>query len=36
MSTVVKQMKIIHQDGFKEHELVEYRPIVFWSQHGKL
>jgi len=22
-------MKIIHQDGFKEHELAEYRPIVY-------
>ncbi|TFK34414.1 heterotrimeric G-protein alpha subunit, GPA3-like protein [Crucibulum laeve] len=28
-STIVKQMKIIHQDGFSAPELAEYRPIVY-------
>ncbi|KAF9545854.1 guanine nucleotide binding protein, alpha subunit [Agrocybe pediades] len=28
-STIVKQMKIIHQDGFKPEELDEYRPVVY-------
>ncbi|TFK31206.1 heterotrimeric G-protein alpha subunit, GPA3-like protein [Crucibulum laeve] len=28
-STIVKQMKIIHQDGFSVPELAEYRPIVY-------
>ncbi|KAF8956362.1 heterotrimeric G-protein alpha subunit, GPA3-like protein [Flammula alnicola] len=28
-STIVKQMKIIHQDGFSDTELAEYRPVVY-------
>lgn len=28
-STLVKQMKIIHQDGFSDAELAEYRPVVY-------
>ena len=28
-STIVKQMKIIHKDGFTDAELAEYRPIVY-------
>jgi guanine nucleotide-binding protein subunit alpha len=28
-STIVKQMKIIHQDGFSPSELAEYRPVVY-------
>lgn len=28
-STVVKQMKIIHQDGFSPEELDTFRPIVY-------
>ena len=28
-STVVKQMKIIHQGGFTTDQLLEYRPIVY-------
>ncbi|KAF8880345.1 heterotrimeric G-protein alpha subunit, GPA3-like protein [Gymnopilus junonius] len=28
-STIVKQMKIIHQDGFSDSELAEYRPVVY-------
>lgn len=28
-STIVKQMKIIHQDGFSPAELAIYRPIVY-------
>ncbi|KAI9220932.1 heterotrimeric G protein alpha subunit [Blastocladiella britannica] len=28
-STIVKQMKIIHQDGFSRDELLAYRPTVF-------
>ena len=28
-STIVKQMKIIHKEGFTDAELAEYRPIVF-------
>jgi guanine nucleotide-binding protein subunit alpha len=28
-STIVKQMKIIHQDGFSPAELAEYRPVVY-------
>ncbi|KAF5368159.1 hypothetical protein D9615_010198 [Tricholomella constricta] len=28
-STIVKQMKIIHQDGFSNAELAEYRPVVY-------
>jgi len=28
-STIVKQMKIIHQDGFKPEELDEYRPVIY-------
>ena len=27
-STIVKQMKIIHQDGFSQHELIAFRPII--------
>lgn len=27
-STIVKQMKIIHQDGFSQAELLAFRPIV--------
>jgi len=27
--TIVKQMKIIHQDGFSNDELAAYRPIVY-------
>ena len=25
----MKQMKIIHQDGFSDAELAEYRPVVY-------
>ena len=28
-STIVKQMKIIHQDGFSDSELADYRPVVY-------
>ncbi|RDB16234.1 Guanine nucleotide-binding protein subunit alpha [Hypsizygus marmoreus] len=28
-STIVKQMKIIHQNGFSDAELAEYRPVVY-------
>ncbi|KAH9485923.1 Guanine nucleotide-binding protein subunit alpha [Psilocybe cubensis] len=28
-STIVKQMKIIHQDGFAPHELAEFRPVIY-------
>jgi guanine nucleotide-binding protein G(i) subunit alpha len=28
-STIVKQMKIIHQNGFSASELAEYRPVVY-------
>ena len=28
-STIVKQMKIIHKDGFTDAELADYRPIVY-------
>lgn len=28
-STIVKQMKIIHQDGFSDTELAEFRPVVY-------
>lgn len=28
-STVVKQMKILHKDGFSQEELYEYKPFVF-------
>ncbi|PPQ86211.1 hypothetical protein CVT25_006891 [Psilocybe cyanescens] len=28
-STIVKQMKIIHQEGFSNQELAEFRPIVY-------
>jgi len=28
-STIIKQMKIIHQDGFSPSELAEYRPVVY-------
>ncbi|KAG5651387.1 hypothetical protein H0H81_008853 [Sphagnurus paluster] len=28
-STIVKQMKIIHQNGFSDKELAEYRPVVY-------
>ncbi|KAG5645861.1 guanine nucleotide-binding protein subunit alpha [Asterophora parasitica] len=28
-STVVKQMKIIHQDGFSPAELADYRPVIY-------
>jgi guanine nucleotide-binding protein subunit alpha len=28
-STIVKQMKIIHQSGFTQEELASYRPIVY-------
>ncbi|KIY52844.1 heterotrimeric G-protein alpha subunit, GPA3-like protein [Fistulina hepatica ATCC 64428] len=28
-STIVKQMKIIHQDGFSKDELMSYRPVVY-------
>ncbi|KAG6853154.1 hypothetical protein C0991_006484 [Blastosporella zonata] len=39
-STVVKQMKIIHQSGFSEPELEAYRPVVYKnvldSVHGVL
>jgi len=28
-STIVKQMKIIHKEGFSDAELAEYRPIIF-------
>ncbi|KAF8161674.1 heterotrimeric G-protein alpha subunit, GPA3-like protein [Crassisporium funariophilum] len=28
-STIVKQMKIIHQDGFSDSELADFRPVVY-------
>ena len=28
-STIVKQMKIIHKNGFTDTELAEYRPVVY-------
>ena len=28
-STIVKQMKIIHQNGFNTQELLSYRPIIY-------
>jgi hypothetical protein len=28
-STIVKQMKIIHQNGFTKEELLTYRPIIY-------
>ena len=28
-STIVKQMKIIHQGGFSDSELADYRPVVY-------
>ena len=28
-STIIKQMKIIHQDGFSDLELADYRPVVY-------
>lgn len=28
-STIVKQMKIIHQNGFTKDELESYRPIIY-------
>jgi len=28
-STIVKQMKIIHQDGFSEQELLQFRPVIY-------
>ena len=28
-STIVKEMKIIHKEGFSDAELAEYRPIVY-------
>lgn len=28
-STIVKQMKIIHQNGFTEQERIEYRPVIY-------
>ena len=28
-STIVKQMKIIHKEGFTDAELADYRPIVY-------
>lgn len=28
-STIVKQMKIIHQGGFTTEQLLEYRPIIY-------
>ena len=28
-STIFKQMKIIHQDGFSDSELADYRPVVY-------
>ncbi|RXW17752.1 hypothetical protein EST38_g8101 [Candolleomyces aberdarensis] len=28
-STIVKQMKIIHKNGFSEAEFTEYRPVVY-------
>lgn len=28
-STIVKQMKIIHQDGFSNAELADFRPIIY-------
>ncbi|KAG6899883.1 hypothetical protein C0993_005770 [Termitomyces sp. T159_Od127] len=39
-STIVKQMKIIHQNGFSQAELEAYRPVVYKnvldSAHGVL
>ena len=28
-STIVKQMKILHSDGYTQDELEEYRPFVY-------
>jgi guanine nucleotide-binding protein G(o) subunit alpha len=28
-STIVKQMKIIHQDGYTKEDFVQYRPVVY-------
>ncbi|VDP92833.1 unnamed protein product [Echinostoma caproni] len=28
-STIVKQMKIIHQDGYSKEECLKYKPVVF-------
>jgi hypothetical protein len=28
-TTIVKQMKIIHQNGFTRDELLEYRPTIY-------
>jgi hypothetical protein len=28
-STIIKQMKIIHQDGLSDLELADYRPVVY-------
>jgi guanine nucleotide-binding protein G(i) subunit alpha len=28
-STIVKQMKIIHQNGFTEQERMDYRPVIY-------
>lgn len=28
-STILKQMKILHQNGYTEEELIEYRPFIF-------
>jgi guanine nucleotide-binding protein subunit alpha len=28
-STIVKQMKIIHQNGYNKDELTSYRPTIF-------
>lgn len=28
-STIVKQMKIIHQDGYSKEDFVQYRPVVY-------
>lgn len=28
-STIVKQMKIIHQDGYTREDFVQYRPVVY-------
>lgn len=28
-STIVKQMKIIHQDGYSKEDFIQYRPVVY-------
>jgi len=35
-STVAKQMKILHSNGFTEQELITYRPVVFNNVVGSM